>query len=100
MQGKIGMDNPKFAGLRADLMMYSTAVALAHARGRLPENLREEFEKSINNPKQTLQNLKATINKIDGWMQKNAEVMQGRGGQQQGPPSGANVRDYSNLSNK
>src|SRR6185437_13114189 len=39
MQGKVGMDNERLAGLRMDLIMLSSAVALAHARGRLPENL-------------------------------------------------------------
>jgi hypothetical protein len=74
MQGKIGMNDPDMAGLRADLLMYSSAVALMHARGRLPENLREEFDKAINNPGQTSQNLKTIITKIDSWAVKNPGV--------------------------
>ncbi len=80
MQGKIGTENPDFAGLRADLLMYSSAVALMHARGRLPENLREEFDRTINNPGQNFENLKSAITHIDGWTAKNMEAMGGQSG--------------------
>ena len=73
-QGKIGMDNPKFAGLRADLLMLSSAVALAHARGRLPENLREEFDRAINAPKQTPENLISTLQHIQPWLDKASKM--------------------------
>lgn len=86
MQGKVGANDPEFAGLRADLLMYSSAVALMHARGRLPENLREEFDRAINAPKQTPENLKAVINKIDDWTAKNMKAM-GQSQSQQSPPA-------------
>lgn len=70
MQGKVGSDDPDFAALRSDLLMMSSAVALAHAQGRLPENLREEFDHAINAPHQTPQNLKATIQTMVPWLQK------------------------------
>jgi hypothetical protein len=70
MQGKVGSDDPDFAALRSDLLMMSSAVALAHAQGRLPENLREEFDRAINAPKQTPENLKATINAMLPWLQQ------------------------------
>jgi hypothetical protein len=73
MQGKVGMDNPKFAGLRTDFTMLATAVALAHAQGRLPENLREEFDHMINAPQQTPENIKAVLQHILPWMQKMQE---------------------------
>lgn len=75
MQGKVGASNPQFAALRSDLLMMSSAVALAHAQGRLPENLREEFDNAINAPKQTPENLKATINAMVPWLQQ----VQGQG---------------------
>ena len=78
MQGKVGLNDPDFAALRSDLLMLSSAVALAHAQGRLPENLREEFDRAINAPKQTPANLKATINTIIPWLQKMQQ--QGRPG--------------------
>ena len=81
-QGKVGMDNPEFSGLRTDLVMMSTAVALAHAQGRLPEGLRLEFDHMINAPHQTPENIKATINHVLPWLQKMQE--QGGGGNQGG----------------
>jgi len=80
MQGKVGSDDPDFAALRSDLLMFSSGVALAHAQGRLPENLRLEFDHAINSPKQTPENLKATINAMLPWLQKM---------QQQGQPNPA-----------
>ncbi len=79
MQGKVGLEDPDFAGLRADLLMYSSAVALMHARGRLPENLREEFDRLINNPGQNFNNLKSVMTRIDDWSTKNPG-MPGHGG--------------------
>jgi hypothetical protein len=77
IQGKVGTDNPAFAGLRADLLMVSSAVALAHARGRLPENLREEFDQMINAPQQDPENIKAVLSHILPWMQNVASTMAG-----------------------
>lgn len=74
MQGRVGMDNPAFAGLRADMLMLSSAVALAHARGRLPENLREEFDSMINAPQQSPDNIKVTLQHILPWMQQSASM--------------------------
>jgi hypothetical protein len=97
MQGRVGADNPDFAGLRTDLIMMSSAVALAHAQGRLPENLRQEFDHMINAPQQTPENIKATINHVLPWLQKMQEggqgPMQRNGPQPQaGPPPGADVK--------
>ena len=91
MQGNIGMDNPKMAGLRGDLMMLATTVALAHAVGRLPENLRAEFDHAINAPKQTPENLHAVINAVLPWMQDMAEQAHPNGGNARSiTPSGGN----------
>ncbi|MGA9668242.1 MAG: hypothetical protein WBQ94_03490 [Terracidiphilus sp.] len=100
MQGRVGTDNPQFAQLRADLLLLSSSVALAHAQGRLPENLREEFDQMINAPKQTPENLKSVIKEIDKAMVLNTQVMGGaRGGSapQGAPPPGATIRDYTQL---
>lgn len=86
MQGKIGTEDPDFASLRADLLMASSAVALMHARGRLPENLRAEFDHLINAPQQNPENLKAILRKVDEWTVKSMHPA-GGGGQQQ--PSGS-----------
>lgn len=94
MQGKVGMDDPEFAGLRSDLLMMSSAVALAHAQGRLPENLREEFDHAINAPNQTPENLKATINAMLPWLQKMQDLGKNSSQPTQGgaPPEGADVQ--------
>jgi len=99
MQGKIGTDDPDFAALRSDLLMMSSAVALAHAQGRLPENLRVEFDRAINAPKQTPANLKATIQTMIPWLQKMQE--QGHPNEQQGgtnaPPAGAKIIKWDDV---
>jgi hypothetical protein len=76
MQGKIGADDPDFAGLRADMTMLSTAVTLAHAQGRMSDGLREDFERMINAPKQTPANIKATLGRVQNWMQRQANPNQ------------------------
>lgn len=96
MQGKVGMNDPDFAGLRADLLMYSSAVALMHARGRLPENLREEFDHAINNPAQDFSNLKAVMTKVDGWAVKNPGV-KADGGPQGSTPTVTTKAEYDKL---
>jgi len=98
MQGHVGMEDPDMAGLRADLMMYSSAVALMHARGRLPENLRKEFDNAINAPKQTADNLKAVITRIDNWTAKNIHAMGGnQGGTNTTPAQAHKVGDVVSL---
>lgn len=90
MQGRVGMENPELAGLRADLLMVSSAVALAHARGRLPENLREEFDQAINAPHQTADNLISVLNHIKPWMDRMGTMGTGPSSTQgtTGSPSG------------
>lgn len=71
-QGKIGMNNPAFSGLNTDLVMVSSAVALAHARGRLPENLREEFDNMMHAPQQSPENVIAVLQHVKPWMDRMA----------------------------
>lgn len=87
MQGKVGADNPDFAGLRADLLMVASAVALAHARGRLPENLRQEFDNMINAPKQTPENLVTVLSHVKVWMDRMGQMGQTPGGGTTPPPA-------------
>ncbi len=83
------MENTDFAGLRADLLMVSSAVALAHARGRLPENLREEFDNMINAPQQTPENLVSVLNHIKPWMDRMGQMGQTPG--QNGAPASSST---------
>jgi hypothetical protein len=89
MQGKVGMDNPDFAALRMDFTLIATAVALAHAQGRLPENLREEFVRAINAPQQTPENLVAAIKAVQPWMARMEQAGERPGATQENGPSGA-----------
>jgi hypothetical protein len=73
-QGKIGMDDPNFAGLRADLVMISTGVALTHALGRLPDNLRVEFDKMINSPQQDPANIISVLARIKPYIDDMAKL--------------------------
>jgi len=89
MQGNIGAPDVPMAELRSDLLMMSSAVALAHAQGRLPENLREEFDKEINAPQQSPENLKGAIQTILPWLQKVKD--QGKPPASQSSPQGGNA---------
>jgi hypothetical protein len=101
MQGKVGMKNPRFAGLRSDLVMVATGVALAHAVGRLPENLRIEFDQMINAPQQNAKNIVSVLNHIKPFLEDTAQLggpreksAAGAGGGNQ-PPAGAKVRTFN-----
>ena len=87
-QGKLGMEDPDFAGLHADLSLLASAVSLAHARGRLPIALWNEFQNMINAPKQTPDNLKSTLTKVNQWMVDNRDVMMNPSGAGEGGNSG------------
>jgi hypothetical protein len=90
MQGEVGAPDAAIAELRSNLMMMSSAVALAHAQGRLPENLRQEFDRAINSPKQSPENLKATISAILPWLQKMQELGRPNGAPQ--PQAGGELK--------
>ena len=87
MQGKVGSENPDFAALRMDLTLMGTAVALAQVRkdGCL-ENLREEFDRAINAPQQTPENLEAAIKAVQPWMARMQEAGQVPHSQESGKP--------------
>lgn len=74
MQGKVGADDPDFAGLRADMTMLSTAVTLAHAQGRMSDSLKDEFGSMLNQPKQSPENIKAVLGRVQTWMQRQANI--------------------------
>jgi hypothetical protein len=67
MQGKVGAPSKEMASLRTNLLFMSSAVALMHAQGRLPENLRQEFDHAINAPQQSAENLQAILDQVDQW---------------------------------
>jgi hypothetical protein len=96
--GKIGAPNPQFAGLMADLHLMGTAVALAHAQGRMSNELLTEFNNMIASPQQSPQNIEAVLGKVQNYMQRQSDLGAGRnsgGGHPAapaGPPQGADVQ--------
>lgn len=76
MQGKIGGLSPEMASLRTNLLFMSSAVALMHAQGRLPENLRQEFDHAINAPQQSPENLQAILDQVDQWTSQSIKTGQ------------------------
>ncbi len=76
--GKIGAPNPEFAGLVADLKLMGTAVALAHAQGRMSNELLNEFNSMIAAPQQSPENIKAVLGKVQNYMTKQSELGHGK----------------------
>jgi hypothetical protein len=71
--GKIGAPNPEFSGLMADLHLLGTAVALAHAQGRMSNELLTEFNSMIASPQQSPANIEAVLSKVQKFMQRASE---------------------------
>jgi len=74
IQGKGGFNDPEYAGLRADMNLLATAVTLAHAQGRMSDALRQDFQKMLNQPQQTPENVKAVLGKVKTWMERQSNV--------------------------
>jgi hypothetical protein len=68
--GKIGAPNAEFSGLMADLHLLGTAVALAHAQGRMSNELLTEFNSMIASPQQSPENIEAVLSKVQNFMQR------------------------------
>lgn len=77
--GKIGAPNPQFSGLMADLHLMGTAVALAHAQGRMSNELLTEFNNMIASPQQSPQNIEAVLGKVQNYMQRQSDLGSGKG---------------------
>ena len=54
--------------------MISTGVALTHALGRLPDNLRIEFDKMINSPQQEPANIVSVLSHIKPYIDDMAKM--------------------------
>lgn len=100
--GKVGAPNPEFAGLVSDLKLLGTSVAIAHAQGRMSNELLNEFNSMIAEPHQDPKNIEAVIGKVQKFMQRSAQQGKAVGsqGESGAPPAGAKIRDYSTLGSK
>jgi hypothetical protein len=67
-QGKVGADDPDFAHYKDEIAYVSTAITLAHARGRMSNELFEHFQKMFDVGKQAPQNMIQALNVAKEWL--------------------------------
>jgi hypothetical protein len=82
-QGDVGVADPKFAHLADDMEFMASAVALAHAYGRLPTSISDKFDKMFQAGKQDPANMLAAMQVAGEWLPKIAQ-----GGQTAGEKAG------------
>lgn len=87
MQGKIGVSDPAFAHYKDEIGMVSTAVTLAHARGRMSNELFEHFQQMFDAGKQAPENMIAALQVAQEWLGEYAKM--GDPGSPQNPGTGA-----------
>ena len=68
MQGKIGISDPAFAHYADEIGMVSTAVTLAHARGRMSNELFEHFQQMFDAGKQAPENMIQALDVAKEWL--------------------------------
>jgi hypothetical protein len=88
-QGDVGVADPKFAHLADDMDFMASAVALAHAYGRLPTSISEKFDKMYQAGKQDPANMLAAMQVAGEWLPKIAKGGQTAG--EQGSPASPNA---------
>jgi hypothetical protein len=88
-QGDVGVADPKFAHLSDDMDFMASAVALAHAYGRLPTSISEKFDKMYQAGKQDPANMLAAMQVAGEWLPKIAKGGQTAG--EQGSPAAPNA---------
>jgi hypothetical protein len=67
-QGKVGTADPEFAHYKDEIAMVSSAVTLAHARGRMSNELFEHFNKMFDAGKQAPENMVQALNVAKEWL--------------------------------
>lgn len=73
-QGKVGVSDPKFAHYKDEIGMVSTAVTLAHARGRMSNELFEHFQQMFDAGKQAPENMIQALNVAKEWLDGYAKM--------------------------
>ena len=68
MTGKVGAGDPAFKHYHDEIGMVSSAVTLAHARGRMSNELFEHFEKMFDSGKQSPENMIQALNVAKEWL--------------------------------
>jgi hypothetical protein len=73
-QGKVGVSDPKFAHYKDEIALVSSAVTLAHARGRMSNELFEHFQKMFDVGKQAPENMIQALNVAKEWLTEYAHM--------------------------
>jgi hypothetical protein len=67
-QGKVGEKDEEFSHYKDEIAFISTAVTLAHARGRMSNELFEHFQKMFDAGKQAPENMIQALNVAKEWL--------------------------------
>lgn len=97
-QGKVGANDPAYAHYKDEISFISTAITLAHARGRMSNELFEHFQQMFDAGKQSPENMKQALEVAKEWMTGYAQMGEpgspvggGPSGTNGKPPAGAKV---------
>lgn len=101
-QGKVGASDPAYAYYKDEISFISTAITLAHARGRMSNELFEHFQKMFDAGKQSSENMKQALEVAKEWMTNYAIMGEqgssvGGGGGKNTPPPNAKIRDFTDI---
>jgi hypothetical protein len=67
-QGKVGVSDPQYAHYKDEIGMVQTAVTLAHARGRMSNQLFDHFVQMFDAGKQSPENMIQALNVAKEWL--------------------------------
>ena len=92
-QGKVGTSDPAYAHYKDEISFISTAITLAHARGRMSNELFEHFQQMFDAGKQSPENMKQALEVSKEWMNSYAQMGEpgspvGGGGTKNATPPG------------
>jgi hypothetical protein len=74
IQGKIGVSDPRFAHYKDEIGMVSSAVTLAHARGRMSNELFDHFQQMFDAGKQAPENMIQALDVAKEWLSDYANM--------------------------
>src|SRR5262249_32470854 len=98
-QGKVGANDPVFAHYKDEIAFVSTAVTLAHARGRMSNELFEHFQQMFDAGKQDAANMKEALTVAKEWLTGYANMGE-KPAENGAPPPGSKVRTFNPTSGK
>jgi hypothetical protein len=73
-QGKVGLADPEYAHYKDEIALISTAVTLAHARGRMSNELFEHFQKMFDAGRQAPENMIQALTVAKEWLTEYAKM--------------------------